>query len=150
METITLTMNSTLKERKPSILNVFRCKCPRCRRGDMFVVSNPYQLKTTMKMNENCPICGQAFDIEVGFYYGSSYASYALAIAISVATLVAWWYLIGFNIYDNRIFYWLAFNAVFLLTLQPVLMRVARAMWLYIFVYYTAKLTNIIFDFMSP
>lgn len=129
-------METTTEEKKPSFLNVVKCKCPRCRRGEMFIEKNPYKLKKTMKMNENCPVCGQPFDVEVGFYFGSSYVSYALSIALSTVTFVAWWLLIGFSLYDNKIFYWLAFNAVFLIALQPVLMRVARAIWLSFFVRY--------------
>jgi len=126
----------TSQERKPSFLNLLICKCPRCRRGDMFSVHNPYKLKTTMKMNEHCPVCGQPFDIEVGFYFGSSYVSYALSVALTVATFIAWWVLIGFSLHDNRLFYWLAVNAVILIGLQPVLMRVARTLWLAFFVRY--------------
>ena len=129
-------MEKNIQQGKPGIVQLFRCKCPRCRRGDMFETRNPYQLKKFMKMNEECPVCGQAFDIEVGFYYGSSYVSYALTVALSVATFAAWWLIIGFSLYDNRIFYWLAFNAVFLLALRPPLMRVARALWLAFFVRY--------------
>ena len=79
----------------------------------MFANKNPYVLKETMKMNKECPICGQPLNIEVGFYYGSSYISYTFAIALSAATLIVWWALIGFSLSDNRFFYWLAFNAVF-------------------------------------
>lgn len=89
-----------------------------------------------MKMNEPCPVCGQPFELEVGFYYGSGYISYALAVALSVASLVAWWVFIGLSVNDNRIFYWLIFNAVLLLSLQPLLMRLARAIWLSFFVRY--------------
>jgi hypothetical protein len=124
------------QERKPSFLNLFICKCPRCRKGDMFVEHNPYKLKSTMKMNERCPVCGQPFDLEVGFYFGSSYVSYAFAVALTVATFIAWWVLIGFSLHDNRLFYWIGVNAVFLVGLQPVLMRVARTIWLAFFVRY--------------
>jgi uncharacterized protein (DUF983 family) len=123
-------------ESKPSVLNLLKCKCPRCRTGDMFQNKNPYILNETMKMNRVCPVCGQPLNIEVGFYFGSSYISYALTVALSVATFIAWWVLIGFSIDDNRIFYWLTFNAVFLLAAQPYLMRVARTGWLAFFVYY--------------
>jgi len=129
-------MKNNIQQRNPGIVQLFRCKCPRCRRGDMFETQNPYQLKKFMKMNDECPVCGQAFDIEVGFYYGSSYVSYALTVALSAVTFAAWWFTIGFSLYDNRIFYWLAFNAVFLLLLQPPLMRVARTLWLAFFVRY--------------
>lgn len=130
----TIDMNTA--DKKPGLLNVFKCKCPRCRRGAMFVNSNPYALKTTMRMNQECPVCGQPFNLEVGFYYGSSYVSYAISVALSVATFVAWWVLVGFSLQDNRFFYWLTFNSVFLIAAQPYLMRLARTGWLMFFVRY--------------
>ncbi len=84
----------------------------------------------------NCPVCGQPTEIEVGFYYGTGYVSYALTIALSVSTLVAWWVLIGFGLRDNRFLYWLVSNAVLLLMLQPWLMRVSRSIWISWFVSY--------------
>ena len=126
----------TTTDKKPGVFNMFKCKCPRCRRGDMFEIRNPYVLKTTMRMNKECPVCGQPFNIEVGFYYGSSYVSYAASIALSVATFVAWWVVIGFSLQDNRFFYWLIFNSVFLIAAQPYLMRLARTGWLMFFVRY--------------
>ena len=87
-------------------------------------------------MNDHCPVCGQRTEIEVGFYYGTSYVSYALTVAYSVATFAAWWVLLGFSIYDNSIFYWLGVNSVTLLLLQPVFMRMSRSLWLSWFVKY--------------
>jgi hypothetical protein len=89
-----------------------------------------------MEMNPQCPVCGQPTEIEVGFYYGTSYVSYALAIGLSVASLVAWWLIIGLSTNDDRFFYWLGFNAVFLILLQPWLMRVSRSFWISWFVKY--------------
>jgi hypothetical protein len=102
----------------------------------MFVDKNPWHLKRTMEMNKFCPVCGQPLDIEVGFYFGASYVAYALTVALSVATFVAWWVLIGFSLYDNRIFYWLTLNAILLIIIQPYLMRVSRTGWLAFFVKY--------------
>lgn len=110
------------------------CRCPRCREGKLFKNPVSFSFKKTMEMNKNCPVCGQATEIEVGFYYGTSYVSYALTVAISVATLVAWYVIIGLSTNDNRFFYWLGFNAVFLFFLQPWLMRVSRSMWISWFV----------------
>ena len=124
------------EEKKPGIVNLLACKCPRCRKGDMFVHNNPYKWGKFMKMNEKCAVCGQVFDIEVGFYYGTGFMSYALSVALSVVTLVAWWVLADISINDNRIFYWLVFNALFLIALQPVLMRLSRTFWLAFFVRY--------------
>jgi hypothetical protein len=137
METLHLVSANTLAEEKePGFLNILKCKCPRCRRGDMFSEKNPYKLRKTMKMNEVCPVCGQPFDIEVGFYFGAGIISYALSVALTAATFVGWWLLIGLSLHDNRLFYWISFNAVFLIVLQPVLMRLARAIWLAFFIRY--------------
>ena len=89
-----------------------------------------------MLMPDTCSECGQYFDLEPGFYYGSSYVSYGLTVAFSVFTFVAWVVLIGISSHDNRIFYWLIINGILLLLLQPYLMRLSRAMWLWMFVKY--------------
>lgn len=124
---------------KPNwLVSVCHTHCPRCRRGDMFKETNPYKLKHILDMNDACPVCGQQFDIEVGFYYGTSYVSYAFSVAVSVATFIAWWVLIGFSLNDNRLFWWLGGNALLLVVLQPLFMRLARTLWLNFFVGYDA------------
>ena len=89
-----------------------------------------------MDMNKNCLVCGQPAEIEVGFYYGTSYVSYAITVGLSIASLVVWWMIIGLSTNDNRFFYWLGFNAVLLILLQPWLMRLSRSMWISWFVKY--------------
>ena len=123
-------------ESKPSVLNLLKCKCSRCRKGDMFGDKNPWHLKHTMKMNKECPVCGQPLNIEVGFYYGSSYVAYAATVAFSMVSFIAWWFSIGFSLDDNRIYYWLVTNAVLLIAAQPYFMRLARTGWLAFFVKY--------------
>lgn len=120
---------------KPGILNLLQSKCPRCRIGEMFVKNNAYS-KGFMKMHDRCEVCGQYFDLELGFYYGCGYVSYGIATAISVATFIAWWVIIGISADDNRIFYWLILNSVLILALQPWLMRFSRTVWLALFVKY--------------
>lgn len=87
-------------------------------------------------MHEKCPTCGQRLEVEPGFYYGTGYVSYALAVALSVASFVAWCVIIGISLNDNRFFWWMGCNAVLLIVLQPYLMRLSRAVWLSFFVRY--------------
>ena len=89
-----------------------------------------------------CPVCGQPTEKEPGFYYGTGYVSYALAVAISVASFIAWFVLIGMSVRDSRFFYWLGANAVLLVVLQPWLMRVSRSIWLSWFVKYDPDWKN--------
>jgi hypothetical protein len=125
------------KENKPNYFwSLLTLKCPRCRRGPMFTTQNPWNLKKTLKMPEKCPECRQVFLLEVGFWYGTGYVSYALTVVISVASLLAWWVLIGVSTQDNRFFWWLGINSVLLIGLQPWLMRFSRVIWLYFFVGY--------------
>jgi len=85
-----------------------------------------------------CSQCDQPTEIEVGFYYGTGYVSYALSVGFLGASFVAWWVLIGmsFSIDDNRIFYWMGtcFSLIFIL--QPYIMRLSRSLWLSWFVRY--------------
>jgi len=124
---------------KPSyLLSVLTNRCPRCRRGNIFKSKNAYALKGSryMKMHEHCTVCGQQTDLEVGFYYGTGYVSYALTIGLSVVTFVAWWILIGISASDNRVFWWLGCNTALLIVLQPPIMRFSRTLWLSWFVKY--------------
>ena len=114
-------------------------RCPRCRRGSMFKNNNAYKkikLSYILDMPETCPECGQRYDLENGFWYGTGYVSYALAVAVSVATFIAWLVFFGVSTEDNRVFYWLALNGLLLVVLQPWLMRLSRVIYLYFFVSY--------------
>lgn len=124
------------KKAMPLLTSIVKCKCARCRQGDMFADKNPYHLKSTMKMYEKCETCGQAFNLEVGFYYGAGYSSYAISIAVSVFSFIVYALTIGISINDSRFLYWIIINAVLLVVLQPIIMRIARSMWLAIFVSY--------------
>jgi uncharacterized protein (DUF983 family) len=126
------------QDKKPNlILSVLQNKCPRCRRGKMYEQKNVYKLKGFMKMNERCLVCRQPLDMEPGFYYGTNLISYALTVLICAFTFIAWWILIGFSLHDKRIFYWIIFNAILLIVLQPPLMRLSRTVWLAFFVRYS-------------
>ena len=87
-------------------------------------------------MYDHCPVCHQQFDLEVGFWYGTGYVSYGLAVLMSGITFLLWWLLIGISVNDNRIFYWLIFNTVFLILVQPWLMRISRVVYIYFFIRY--------------
>lgn len=112
------------------------CRCPRCREGKLFVNSIKIKLDENLKMHKQCILCGQPTEIEVGFYYGTGYVSYALTVAISVTTLVAWLVLIGMSFEDNRFLVWLIANSVLLVVIQPWMMRISRSLWISWFVSY--------------
>lgn len=127
---------SLQKPPRAYLTNVFQCRCPRCREGRLFKNGISVSIGKNNEMNERCPVCGQPTEIEVGFYYGTGYVSYMLAVMVSGATFVAWWLFIGFSFTDNRFAWWIGINAVLLLLLQPWLMRLSRSLWMSWFVHY--------------
>ena len=128
-------MSMENSEEKPGyLMSLIKLKCPCCRNGNMFLTKS--YSRNLMKMRDNCEVCGQPMEIEVGFYYGTSYVSYVLTVILSAISFVAWKLLIGFSYTDNRFLYWIISNAVVLLALQPYLMRFSRTLWLSFFVKY--------------
>ena len=104
----------------------------------MFSQPNPWKLKETLKMPHTCPECSQPFELEVGFWYGTGYVSYGLSFFMSLGSFLLWWLLVGLSTEDHRFFYWMAINAVFLIVMQPWIMRLSRVVYLYFFVTYDA------------
>ena len=127
------------KDIRPNIvISVLGNKCPRCRRGNLYKHKGAFRIKGLMAMHERCPVCSQPFDMEPGFYYGTNMVSYVLAVVISLLSFVLWILVIGISLQDARFFWWIGFNAVLLVFLQPPLMRLSRTIWLSFFVKYSA------------
>lgn len=118
------------------------CLCPRCREGRLFRYGMSFRFKKNLEMHDHCPVCGQVTDIEVGFYYGTGYVSYLLGILITIACFLLWLLIIGFSFQDNRFLYWVIFNSLLLIAIQPWLMRFSRSLWLAFFVKYDPDWKN--------
>ncbi|HEU0064470.1 MAG TPA: DUF983 domain-containing protein [Flavisolibacter sp.] len=95
-----------------------------------------FRLRKNMMMHEKCPECNQPTDIEVGFYYGTGYVSYLIGLLITIISFLIWLLIIGFSFKDKRFLFWISFNSVLLIFMQPWLMRFSRALWLSFFVKY--------------
>jgi hypothetical protein len=93
-------------------------------------------------MYARCPQCNQPTDIEVGFYYGTGYVSYVIALLITIASFLAWFLIVGFSFTDKRFLVWIISNSVFLIVIQPWLMRFSRVLWLSWFVDYDPDWKN--------
>jgi uncharacterized protein (DUF983 family) len=110
-------------------------KCPQCGKGDLFKHSNAYDPKKTALMNDSCPVCGEDFKREPGFYFGAAYVSYALTVALWVAVLVALytfdalgWIEFGFYTHVST---FLITGISTLLLLLPGIYRLSRTLWLH-------------------
>ncbi|MEO9021652.1 MAG: DUF983 domain-containing protein [Ginsengibacter sp.] len=133
-------------EPQPGLLwSLFTMRCPRCRRGIIYRSPNPYKhisASHIFDMNDKCPVCKQKFNLEPGFWMGTAYVSYAVAICLSAVSFIGWWIIIGISVDDNRVLYWLIFNGIVLLLLQPWLMRLSRVIFLYLVLKYNKNYEN--------
>ncbi|TDE16862.1 DUF983 domain-containing protein [Dyadobacter psychrotolerans] len=111
--------------------SVARMKCPRCHKGNLFVKRNPYSLKGSLDMPDRCPVCGQDFKIEPGFYIGALWTSFP--IVIFIMTLLSILLLVYVKMEMNLFF---VVITLILFSLQPIIIRLARAIWINIFVNY--------------
>jgi uncharacterized protein (DUF983 family) len=126
-----------MAENVPGLLpSIFKMKCPNCRKGDMFITPHILPLKRLLEMPDRCEVCGQKMELEVGFYYGTGYVSYALTVALIAACFVAYWITFGLSYLDNSIFIALGISVAIAILMQPWLMRISRVLYLYMFVKY--------------
>lgn len=113
------------------LYSIFTNTCPKCQTGRFFQTNNPYNLKKFDKLNDKCEYCKESFTREPGFYIGSMYVSYALSVGLMVA------FFVGFVlILDLDMYYVLTGLVISYVILIPVMFRLARLIWINIFVKY--------------
>ena len=118
---------------------VLKCKCPKCRESHIFCDTNPYHLSKLFLMPEHCPTCGLKFNKEPGFFYGAMYVGYGISVAYLVAFYVAMLVPVSYthltlvllNDFEVETYLLSAIISLFLLT--PVIFRVSRSIWLFMF-----------------
>jgi uncharacterized protein (DUF983 family) len=124
-----------MESKAPSrILSMAKMNCPNCHKGKMFTNRSIFPLGKMLDMPEKCPVCGQKYELEIGFWYGTGYVSYALSVGLIAifATIFALTY--GFTWRDNSIFIFIGVMVGGLVVLQPWVMRYSRVLYLYVFV----------------
>jgi len=103
-------------------------RCPRCHQGRLFLHS-ALNLRQFDEMPLACAVCGQAFEPEVGFYWGAMYISYGFSTGIVA--------IVGFLVYylghDPDVWVYVVAVATAVLVFTPLMFRYARAVMLYAF-----------------
>lgn len=118
-------------ETSRSILtSVLTCKCPKCRKGDMFPKGNLLHPLKFHRMNESCALCGQSFDPEPGFYFGAMFVSYG----VNTALFIGVWVLLAFLVEDYSLTTLLVLLGLTVVVFLPLTFRLSRSIWIAIFV----------------
>ena len=126
-----------MKEKIPNrLVSKLIMKCPSCHKGNMFTNKGIFPLNDLLKMPERCPVCNQKYEIEVGFWYGTGYVSYAISVATIFVMAILYALTVGFSYKNNSIYFFIGVMISALVILQPWIMRYSRVLYLYVFVKY--------------
>ncbi len=96
--------------------------------SDLFLNKNPYALKQMFDMPDRCPVCGQDFQIEPGFYLGAMWVSYPIVIALIIMFIALGHFVLGLHMIASFLF-----STILLILISPPLIRYSRAAYLNIF-----------------
>lgn len=110
------------------ILDILKCKCPNCGRGNIFSYSGNIFLLKMPGMNERCENCNYKFEKETGFFFGAMFVSYAIAAAVMIALMVVGWYLLEMSPLN-------VFIAIVIIIILSSTwnFRLSRTIWIYMF-----------------
>jgi uncharacterized protein (DUF983 family) len=111
-----------------SSLALLALRCPRCHQGKLFTHS-ALSLTKFMDMPAECPVCGQTYEPEPGFYYGAMYISFGFALATFAVVGVLLYYFFG----DPATWVYVVVVAIITLLSTPLVFRYSRALMLYLF-----------------
>lgn len=113
------------------IQSVVRCKCPKCRKANLFNDTNHYHLSRIFEMPDRCPNCGQDFQIEPGFYLGAMWISTPILLLADVAFLAVF-----VLKYDMNALVAFLIASVIMLVLLPPIIRITRSAFIHVNVSY--------------
>jgi uncharacterized protein (DUF983 family) len=107
---------------------VVQCKCPRCRKGDVFS-GRAYSFKA-QKMNLNCPHCNLKFEREPGYFYVAMFVSYAMNVA-EIITLAVASYVLGLELNFENLWYFVGIILAGVFIMAPLNYRYSRMILLH-------------------
>ncbi|MEJ8802110.1 DUF983 domain-containing protein [Pontibacter sp. H249] len=119
------------------LYGILTAKCPRCREGKMFT-GGLYTTKFA-DMHTSCPCCGQPYEPEPGFYYGAMYVSFAFNVAAFLVSLFILYQFVD----EITMGMMIGVVAAVVIGLLPVIFRLSRVLWIYIFVRYEGPCSQI-------
>lgn len=111
------------------LTSLLKERCPKCRRGNVFVNKHILPLKDCLKTVDYCDACQQKIKVEANYGQGMNFVFIFFIFAFNLL-----WYcsLIGLSFKDNSIYYYIAISIFMVLILQPWLMRLSRVLFLYL------------------
>jgi uncharacterized protein (DUF983 family) len=116
---------------------LLKMKCPVCREGAVFVHPNPYNLRKVGDIHPLCPVCGQNFRPEPGFFFGGAIISYPLMVIFGTLVVGAYYGITG-NLFEPFITVMVILSTA-IVAISPLVFRYSRILFLYLVFRYRGK-----------
>lgn len=115
--------------KKSALYAILNHKCPRCRRGDIFVYPLFKKLSKFAQTHKACPHCSLVYEREPGFFFGAMYVSYALTMGLLLGIGFVLFYFFG----DPALSVYITTVVITVIVLLPVVFRYSRTLYLHAF-----------------
>jgi uncharacterized protein (DUF983 family) len=116
-----------------SVCHIFNNDCPNCHKGKVFADKSFFFSIGFPKMNTHCSHCNFKFEKEPGYFFGSMFVSYGIAVLEGLLT-----YFLIRPFFDSNFDFWMfPIIAVVLLSLTFFNIRLSRMIWIYMFKNYS-------------
>ncbi|WP_339626626.1 DUF983 domain-containing protein [uncultured Maribacter sp.] len=116
------------------VYGIFSGTCPVCQNESMYMESNTYKLRSTLKMKERCSDCNTKYKIEPSFFYGAMYVSYPVGLAFATAAFV-----LGYLVFDLGLITTYCIIVAVMVMALPIILRISRNIWINIFLSYEKR-----------
>lgn len=113
------------------LYSIFNSKCPQCHEGEFFKNKFSFNVLKTTETKERCPNCDLKYMREPSFFYGAMYVGYGISVALAVAFYIISAVFFGLSMRQS-----LVVIAIGLFALAPWSLRLARVIWIHIFIKY--------------
>lgn len=113
------------------LFSILKGKCPRCHEGDFFKHSFTFHPTKVTTLHKNCPNCDLKYMLEPSFFYGAMYVNYGITVAISITA-----FSIATLGFDLNLLHSFLIVVASLFMLAPINLRLARILWINMFVNY--------------
>ena len=89
----------------------------------------PYNIGKALRMHNFCPVCGQRFHLEPGFYEGALYFNYAFNVAIIIVSGFSCYYIFS----DPEVWAYMVATIVPVLLFTSLTSRLSKSLMLHLF-----------------
>ena len=109
-----------------TLIDILTEKCPKCGKGHVFSEKGNIFLFRLPKMHTNCSHCNHRFEKEPGYFFGSMFVSYAVAVAEMVV-----FFLIASQFVESYLTI-VVLIGILSIVLSTFNFRFSRMLWIYL------------------